>query len=139
MQKWLDSVAGLLHGTGSGVDPENLSDCMQDLEEVVAQEKNFTAGFEELKTLDPLLVDYIDAAVMSELREMIQSMQVKKTELKHEVDAYREVLQRYVLLLLLEYKPSRTFDLKFSRFLCWICQQLNVFSQVWCSLGVLSI
>lgn len=94
MQKWLHSVADLLHGTGSGVDPENLSDCVQDLEEVVAQEKNFTAGSEELKALDPLLVDYIDAMGMSELREKIRSMHVKKTELKHQVDAYREVLQR---------------------------------------------
>lgn len=102
MQKWLDSVADLLQGTGSGVDPENHTDCMQDLEEVLAQEKNFTAGLEELKTLDPLLVDWMDAAVMSGFRKKVQTMQTMKSELKQQVDAYREVLQRFVLIQLLE-------------------------------------
>lgn len=99
MQRWLDSIADLLQGTSSGVDPENHTDCMQDLGEVLAQEKNFTAGFEELKTLDPLLVDFTDAAVMSGFRTKVQSMQMMKSELKQQVDSYREVLQRYVLII----------------------------------------
>lgn len=75
---------------------ENQTDCVQDLEEISAQEKNFTAGLEDLGTLDPLLEDFMEARAMSELREKVEAMQLRNTEVKQQLDAYREELQRCV-------------------------------------------
>ncbi len=79
---------------------ENRTDCVRDLEEISAQEKNFPAGFEELRTLDPLLEDFMEAVAMSELREKVEAMQLRKTEVKQQLDAYGGVLQRCVLVLM---------------------------------------
>ena len=102
MQKCLDSAAALLQKASVGVDLENQTDCVRDLEDLSAQENKFTAGLEELGTLDPLLEDIIEAEAMGELREKVERMQLRNTEFKQHLDAYREVLQRCVLLL----KPS---------------------------------
>ncbi|XP_074471039.1 nesprin-1-like isoform X4 [Sebastes fasciatus] len=93
MQKCLDSAAALLQRASSGVDLENQTDCAQDLEDLSAQEKNFTAGLEELRTLDPLLEDFMEAGAMGELREKVEAMLLRNTEVKQQLDAYREVLQ----------------------------------------------
>jgi len=97
MQKWLNSAAALLHGATSGVELDNHTDCLRDLQETSAQENNFAAGVEELMTLDPLLTDFVEAGVMSGLREKVQAMQLRRIEVKQQVEAYREVLQRCVL------------------------------------------
>ncbi|KAK1888724.1 Nesprin-1, partial [Dissostichus eleginoides] len=93
MQKCLDSAAALLQKASVGVDLENQTDCVRDLEDLSAQENNFTAGLEELGTLDPLLEDIIEAEAMGELREKVEGMQLRNTEFKQHLDAYREVLQ----------------------------------------------
>ncbi|CAI5683845.1 unnamed protein product [Oreochromis niloticus] len=98
MQKWLDSAAALLQRATTGVELENQPDCAQDLEEILAQEKNFKAGLEEFRTLDPLLVDFLEAGVMSGLREKVNAMQLRSTEVKQQVDTYREVLERCAAL-----------------------------------------
>lgn len=97
MQKWLDSAAAVLQGASSGVELENQTDCVQDLEEISAQEKNFTAGLEEMRTLDPLLEEFMEAGAMS---EKVEAMQLRNREVKQQLDAYREVLQRCVLMLM---------------------------------------
>lgn len=96
MQKWLESAAVLLQMGSSGVELENQADGVQDLEEISVQEKNFTAGLEELRALDPLLVDLMEPGVMTGLRETVETMQMRNTEVKQQLDAYREVLQRCV-------------------------------------------
>ncbi|XP_033998692.1 nesprin-1 isoform X2 [Trematomus bernacchii] len=93
MQKCLDSAAALLQKASVGVDLENQTDCVRDLEDLSAQENKFTAGLEELGTLDPLLEDIIEAEAMGELREKVERMQLRNTEFKQHLDAYREVLQ----------------------------------------------
>lgn len=95
MREWLDNVSTLLHETRSGVEIENRKDRMQNVEEILAQEKNFTTSAEEIRTLDPLLVDFVEAGELKQIRTKIQSMQQMKEEVTQQVEAYREVLQRY--------------------------------------------
>lgn len=78
---------------------ENQTDCMRDLEEISAQEKNFTADLVELRSLDPLLEEFMDAEAMCELRERVEAMQQRRIKVKQQLDAYREVLKRCVLVL----------------------------------------
>ncbi|XP_027896443.1 nesprin-1 isoform X8 [Xiphophorus couchianus] len=94
MREWLDNVSTLLHETRSGVEIENRKDRMQNVEEILAQEKNFTTSAEEIRTLDPLLVDFVEAEELKQIRTKIQSMQQMKEEVTQQVEAYREVLQR---------------------------------------------
>uniref|UniRef100_A0A3B4YE87 Spectrin repeat containing nuclear envelope protein 1 n=1 Tax=Seriola lalandi dorsalis TaxID=1841481 RepID=A0A3B4YE87_SERLL len=98
MQKWLESAAVLLQRASSGVELENQADCVRDLEEISAQEESFTAGLEELRALDPLLVNFMEPGVMSGLREKVETVQMRNTEVKHQLDACREVLQRCIAL-----------------------------------------
>lgn len=98
VQKWLDSAAALLQRGSSGVDLENKRDCMQDLEDISAQEKSFTNALEELRTLNSLLVDFMEPGVMNKLREKAETIQLRNTDVKQELDAYRERLQRCVLM-----------------------------------------
>lgn len=98
VQKWLDSAAALLQRGTSGVDLENQTDCTQDLEEISAQEKSFTTALEELRTLNSLLVEFMEPGVMCGLREKVETMQQRNTDVKQQLDAYREVLQRCVLM-----------------------------------------
>lgn len=88
----------LLQRATSGVELENQADCTRDLEEISNEEKSFTAGFEECRALDPLLVDFVEAGVMSGLRGNVQALQLRSTEVKQQVDAYREVLLRWVFI-----------------------------------------
>ena len=98
MQKSLDCAADFLQRASLGVELEKQTDCIWDLEEMSAQEKNFTAGLEELRTWEPLLVNSVDTGEMSKLREKVEAMQLRKTEVKQQLEAYREVQQRYVLI-----------------------------------------
>uniref|UniRef100_A0A3P8TBY5 Spectrin repeat containing nuclear envelope protein 1 n=1 Tax=Amphiprion percula TaxID=161767 RepID=A0A3P8TBY5_AMPPE len=98
MQIGSDSAEALLQRASSGVELENQTDCERDLEEFSAQQKISTAALEELRALDLLLVDFVEAGVMSVLREKTQAMQLKNTEVKQQVDAYREVLRRCTAL-----------------------------------------
>lgn len=98
MQKWLDSAAALLQRCSSGVDLENLTDCMRDLEDLSAREKSFTTALDDLRTLNSLLVDFMEPGVMSGLKEKIETMQLRNMDVKQKLDAYREVLQRCVLM-----------------------------------------
>lgn len=96
MHTWLDSAASVLQRVSSGVE----TDCVQDLEEISAQEESFTAGLEELRSLDPLLGEFMPAETTSELRQKVEAMQNRKTEVKQQLDGYRDVLQRCVLNLI---------------------------------------
>lgn len=98
MHKCLDSAAALLQRASSGVELENKTDYMQDLEEIADQEERFTTSLEELRTLNSLLVDFMEPGVMSGLREKVDTMQLRNTDVKQQLDAYREVLQRCVLM-----------------------------------------
>ncbi|XP_037304616.2 nesprin-1 isoform X8 [Pungitius pungitius] len=93
MQTCLDSAAALLQRASSGVDLENQADCVWEVEDVSAWETNFTTGFEELSTLDPLLENFIKAEAMGEFREKVMAMLLRNTEIKKQLDAYREMLQ----------------------------------------------
>lgn len=88
----------VLQRASSGVELENQTDCMRDLEEVSAQEKNFAAGLVELRSLDPLLEEFVDAEAMCELRERVEAMELRKINIKQQLDAYTEVLKRCVLV-----------------------------------------
>lgn len=77
-----------------GVALENQTDCERDLEGISSQEKNFTAGSDELGSLDPLLEDFVEAGAMSEFRGKVEAMQLRKTDVKQQLDAYRDLLQR---------------------------------------------
>lgn len=79
---------------------EKQTDCVQDLEEISAQEESFTAGLEELRSLDPLLGEFMAAETVSELREKVEAMQNRKAEVKQQLDGCRDVLQRCVLNLI---------------------------------------
>ncbi|XP_029965559.1 nesprin-1 isoform X1 [Salarias fasciatus] len=94
MQKWLDSAAALLQRASDGVELESQTDCAQDLEEISAQEKSFAASLEELRALDAPLGEFVEAQVMGELREKVQAMQMRNTEVKQQLDGYTEVQQR---------------------------------------------
>lgn len=96
MQTWLDLAAAALQRAGAGVDLENQADCKQDLEEIAAQERNFTAGLQDLGTLDPLLADFVEAGAMAELRGKSEAMRRKNTEVKQQLEAYKEELRRWV-------------------------------------------
>ncbi|XP_026197444.1 nesprin-1 isoform X3 [Anabas testudineus] len=98
MQKWLGSAAALLQRCSSGVDLENLTDCMRDLEDLSAREKSFTTALDDLRTLNSLLVDFMEPGVMSGLKEKIETMQLRNMDVKQKLDAYREVLQRSAAL-----------------------------------------
>ncbi|XP_068610253.1 nesprin-1 [Brachionichthys hirsutus] len=93
MQTWLDSATAVLQRSSSGVPLENQADCVQDLQEISAQEKNFTAGLQEFRNVDPLLEDLMETGAMSEPRGNVDAMQLKNTELNQQLDAYRAVLQ----------------------------------------------
>lgn len=98
MQTWLDSAVAVLQRASLGVELEDQTDCVQDLEEISAQENNFIAGLEELGTLNPLLEDLMEAGVTSDLRKKVEAMQLRNTKVKQQLDAHREVLQRCVLM-----------------------------------------
>lgn len=97
MHKCLDWAAEFLQRASRGAELDNQTGCMLDLEELSAQEKNFTAGLEELSTWEPLLVDIVDTDVMNKLREEVESMRLRSTEIKRQLEAYREVQKRCVL------------------------------------------
>lgn len=82
-----------------GVELENQTDCVRDLEEISSQEKNFTADLVELRSLDPLMEEFMDAEAMCELRERVEAMQLRRMKVKQQLDAYTEVLKRCVLVL----------------------------------------
>lgn len=100
MQTCLDSAAALLQRASSGMDLENQTGCVWDVEDILTQEKNFTTGLAELRTLDPLLEDFIKTEAMGKFREKVGSMLLRNTEVKQQLDAYRETLQRCVLLFM---------------------------------------
>lgn len=102
MQTCLDSAAALLQRNSSGVDLENQADCVWEVEDVSAWETNFTTGLEELSTLDPLLEDFVKEEAMGEFREKVKAMLLRNTEVKQQLDAYRQMLQRCVLLCITE-------------------------------------
>lgn len=97
MHTWLDSATAVLQRASTGVELENQTDCVEELEDVLAQETHFTAGLEEQRSLNPLLADFMEAGVMSELRESLDAVQLRKTEVKQQLDAYTELLQGCVL------------------------------------------
>lgn len=99
MQKWLDSAAALLQKASSGVELEKQTECVQELAEMTNQEQNFTAALEELKSLNPLLMNFMESGAMEELRQNVETMQLRKTDVKQQLDAHREVHQRCVSIL----------------------------------------
>ncbi|XP_067337447.1 nesprin-1 isoform X16 [Channa argus] len=98
MQKWLDSAATFLPKSSFGVELENQTGVMQEMTEIVAQGKSFTAGLEELRTLNSLLVEFMEPGVMSGLGENIETMEQRNTDVKQQLDAYSEVLHRCAAL-----------------------------------------
>lgn len=97
MHTWLDCATAVLQRASTGVELDNQTDCVEELEDVLAQETDFTAGLEEQRSLNPLLADFMEAGVMSKLLENLDAMQLRKAEVKEQLDAYIELLQRYVL------------------------------------------
>lgn len=96
MHTWLDCATAVLQRASSEVELGNQTDCAEELEDVLAQETHFTAGLEEQRSLYPLLADFMDAGVMSKLRENLDAMQLRKADVKQQLDAYIELLQRCV-------------------------------------------
>lgn len=97
MHSWLDCATAALQRASTGVELESQTDCVEDLEDVLAQETHFTAGLEEQRSLNPLLRDFMEAGVMSELREKLDALQLRKAEFKQQLDVHRELLQRCVV------------------------------------------
>lgn len=75
---------------------DQLTDCLLELGELSAQEKNITAGFEELRCPEPLLVDVVDADVMSKHREEMKATQLRSRDVSRQLDATGDVLRRCV-------------------------------------------
>lgn len=86
----------VLQRASLGVELENQTDCVRDLDEIAGQEKTFAAGLMELKALDPLLVNVVQSGAMSELRENVEALQLRKAEAEQQMEAFREALQRCV-------------------------------------------
>lgn len=97
MHTWLDCATVVLQRASTGVELENQTDCMEDLEDALARETHFTAGLAEQRSLNPLLGDFMEVGVMSKLRENLDAMQLRKTEVKQQLVSYRELLQRCVV------------------------------------------
>lgn len=97
MHTWLDCATAALQRASAGVELENQTDCVEDLEDVLAQETHFTAGLEEQRSLNPLLGDFMEAGAVSKLGEELDAMQLKKAEFKQQLHVYRELLQRFVV------------------------------------------
>lgn len=93
MHTWLDSAAAVLQKASTGVELEDQTDCVGNLEDLLARETHFTAGLEEQRALNPLLEDFMEAGVMSELRGNLDAMQLRKAEVKQQLDVYTELLQ----------------------------------------------
>lgn len=96
MHTWLDSAVSVLQRASSGVELDSQTDCVRELDEISAREKTFTAGLMELRALDPVLVNVIESGAMSELRENVEVLQLKKAEAERQMEAFREALQRFV-------------------------------------------
>ncbi|XP_053736179.1 nesprin-1 isoform X10 [Synchiropus splendidus] len=89
MQKYLDSAEDFLQGARPGLELLNESDSAR-LEEVSAQEENFTSGLAELNTLQPSLVHVCDSEAINKLKDNIDGMQQKYKNIKHQLDAFSE-------------------------------------------------
>lgn len=87
----------MLQRSSTGVELENHTDCADALEDVLAQETHFTAALEEQRSLNPLLGDFVEAGVMKEVRNSLDAMQLRKAEVRQQLDACTELLQRCVL------------------------------------------
>lgn len=96
MHTWLDSAGSVLQRTSSGVELESQTDGVRELDEISAQETTFTAGLMELRALDPALVNVIEPGAMSELRQNLESLQLRKAEAVQQMEAFKEALQRCV-------------------------------------------
>lgn len=97
-QKWLDSAGVLLQSASLGVELENQTESVCELDEISAQEQTFAAGLEELRTLDPLLEHLVEPGVMMKLRENVEAMQLRSADIKQQLEAHRQILQRCVLV-----------------------------------------
>lgn len=97
---WLDSAGALLQRASLGVELEIQTDCIRDLDGILSQEQSLTAALEELRTLDPLLEHFMEAGAMSKLREELKAMRLRDIEVKQQLEAYRELLQRCVFIYL---------------------------------------
>lgn len=97
MHTWLDCATAALQRASTGVELENQTDCVEDLEDVLAQETHFTAGLEEQRSLNPLLGDFMEVGVMSKLKEKLDAVQMRKAEIKQQLDVHRELLHRCVV------------------------------------------
>lgn len=97
MHTWLDSATAVLQRASTGVELENQTNCVEELEHALAQETHFTVGLEEQRSLNPLLADFMEVGVMSKIRENLDAMELRKAEVKQQLDAQIELLQRCVL------------------------------------------
>ncbi|XP_026174038.1 nesprin-1 isoform X1 [Mastacembelus armatus] len=98
VQKWLDSAVALLQKASFGLEVENQTDYVQELAEISDEENSFTAALEELRTLNPLLEEFMEPGAMGGLRDNVETTQLRNTDVKQQLDAYRDVLQRCAAL-----------------------------------------
>ncbi|TWW68818.1 Nesprin-1 Enaptin KASH domain-containing protein 1 [Takifugu flavidus] len=100
-----------LQRASTGVELENQTDCVEDLEDVLAQETHFTAGLEEQRSLNPLLGDFMEVGVMSRLKEKLDAVQLRKAEIKQQLDVHRELLHSCATLWTsFQHKKERLVD-----------------------------
>ncbi|CAL9692474.1 unnamed protein product [Knipowitschia caucasica] len=93
-QKWVDCAAAFLQRANAGLELENHTDWMQDLEEITAQEKDLTAALDELQIVDPLLVKIVDSVEMRKVHEQVEAIKLRKVEANQLLDVHRNTLKR---------------------------------------------
>ncbi|XP_042156778.1 nesprin-1 isoform X2 [Oncorhynchus tshawytscha] len=98
-RKWLDEAGAFLQRTTLGIELENQTESLRELEEISAQEPAFMAKLDELETLGAQLDGLVGLGVTKEMKESerkkegVEVMRQKGSEVKEQMKGYREDLQ----------------------------------------------
>ncbi|XP_031656062.1 nesprin-1 isoform X1 [Oncorhynchus kisutch] len=98
-RKWLDEAGAFLQRTTLGIELENQTESLRELEEISAQEPAFVAKLDELETLGAQLDGLVGLGVTKEMKESerkkegVEVMRQKGSEVKEQLKGYREDLQ----------------------------------------------
>uniref|UniRef100_A0A8C7FN26 Spectrin repeat containing nuclear envelope protein 1 n=1 Tax=Oncorhynchus kisutch TaxID=8019 RepID=A0A8C7FN26_ONCKI len=97
-RKWLDEAGAFLQRTTLGIELENQTESLRELEEISAQEPAFVAKLDELETLGAQLDGLVGLGVTKEMKESerkkegVEVMRQKGSEVKEQLKGYREDL-----------------------------------------------
>lgn len=122
---WLETAGAFLQRVSLGVDQENLSESIEELQDILSHERAFKAGLEELRSLNPRLEPFVKpAAAMQELRRRVEEMRLRNTKFKQQLNEQDNVLQRCVWVCVGVYRHLQMQNVLKLRFLL-ICIGLS--------------